>query len=134
MNPTQTPMLVYPTLHYQNGGVVIDGNGATNVPGLYCVGEVAGGIHGRNRLMGNALLEIISFGRRAGAEAVANAPVRGHKKITLDHVSKLRRELTRAGLPIEIKGPLLFPEYAGFDTDINYTGVKDDMLRIGLTE
>ena len=63
------PFLVYPTLHYQNGGVAIDKDGATNVPGLYCVGELAGGIHGRNRLMGNALLDIFSIGRRAGAAA-----------------------------------------------------------------
>ena len=65
----QEPFLVYPTLHYQNGGVAIDKDGATSVAGLYCVGEVTGGIHGRNRLMGNALLDILSMGRRAGAKA-----------------------------------------------------------------
>ena len=68
----QEPFLVYPTLHYQNGGVAIDKDGATSVPGLYCVGEVTGGIHGRNRLMGNALLDILSMGRRAGAQGGAN--------------------------------------------------------------
>ena len=73
IDPRLDPLLVHPTLHYQNGGVVIDVNGATTVPGLYAVGEVAGGIHGRNRIMGNALLEIISFGRRAGAAATAAA-------------------------------------------------------------
>ncbi len=61
---SQEPFLVYPTLHYQNGGVAIDKEGATSVPDLYCVGEVTGGIHGRNRLMGNALLDILSMGRR----------------------------------------------------------------------
>jgi len=49
---TKTPMLIYPTLHYQNGGVVINKKGLSSIPGLYCVGEVSGGIHGRNRLMG----------------------------------------------------------------------------------
>ena len=69
LDAAQEPFIVYPTLHYQNGGVAIDKHGATDVPGLYCVGEVTGGIHGRNRLMGNALLDILSMGRRAGAKA-----------------------------------------------------------------
>ena len=67
----RTPFMVYPTLHYQNGGIAIDGDGATDVPGLFCAGEIAGGIHGRNRMMGNALLDIFSFGRRAGTKAAA---------------------------------------------------------------
>ena len=66
IDPSLEPLLIYPTLHYQNGGVVIDGDGASSVAGLYCVGELSGGIHGRNRLMGNALLDILAFGRRAG--------------------------------------------------------------------
>ncbi|MES2019605.1 MAG: FAD-dependent oxidoreductase, partial [Pseudomonadota bacterium] len=72
-DPAAAPLLVHPTLHYQNGGVAIDGDGASDVAGLYCVGELAGGIHGRNRLMGNALLDVLSFGRRAGAHAAAAA-------------------------------------------------------------
>ncbi len=105
------PMLIYPTLHYQNGGVIIDKNGQSTVPGLYCVGEVSGGIHGRNRLMGNALLEIISFGRKAGADAARQRQNRGHKKITLDHISRLRRELMQNHMPMQISSPLLFPDY-----------------------
>ena len=105
------PMLIYPTLHYQNGGVIIDKNGRSTVPGLYCVGEVSGGIHGRNRLMGNALLEIISFGRKAGADAARQRQNRGHKKITLDHISRLRRELMQNHMPMHIRSPLLFPDY-----------------------
>jgi len=111
VDPRIKPLLTYPTLHYQNGGVVIDVNGATTVPGLYAVGEVSGGIHGRNRLMGNALLEIISFGRRAGAMATANHD-RGPKKITLEHVNRMRRALTIAGLPMSERSPQLLPEYA----------------------
>ena len=52
---SKVPMLVYPTLHYQNGGIAIDDGGATSVKGLYSSGEVSGGVHGRNRLMGNSL-------------------------------------------------------------------------------
>ncbi|MGD7413260.1 FAD-binding protein, partial [Ralstonia pseudosolanacearum] len=73
IDPAREPLLVYPTLHYQNGGVVISPDGLTGVPGLYAAGEVTGGIHGRNRLMGNALLDIIAFGRRAGRHAAAHA-------------------------------------------------------------
>ncbi len=110
IDPRIEPLLIYPTLHYQNGGAVIDVNGATTVPGLYAVGEVAGGIHGRNRLMGNALLDIISFGRRAGVAATADRD-RGPKKVTLEHVNRMRRALTLAGLPLILKAPQLLPTY-----------------------
>ncbi len=119
INITKVPMLIYPTLHYQNGGVEIDSNGLSSIPGLYCIGEVSGGIHGKNRLMGNALLEIISFGRRAGTQAVKDRQSRGHKKITIDHISNLRRELMQKGMPMETKSPLLFPDYAKFDMEHN---------------
>ena len=59
------PILVYPTLHYQNGGLNISVDCSTDVSNLYAAGEVAGGIHGRNRLMGNSLLDVIVFGRTA---------------------------------------------------------------------
>ncbi len=111
IDPRVDPLLVHPTLHYQNGGAVIDANGATTVPGLYAVGEVAGGVHGRNRIMGNALLEIISFGRRAGVAAVAERD-RGPKKVTLEHVNRVRRALTLAGMPLERKAPRVLPTYA----------------------
>jgi len=119
----QKPMLIYPTLHYQNGGVVIDVNGRSTVPGLYCIGEVTGGIHGKNRLMGNSLLEIISFGRRAGRHAAEHAPDRPHTKVSIEHLSDLRRALTLAGLPLDEEGPLLFPRYAKFDSDSDYDGL-----------
>ncbi len=111
IDPRIEPLLVHPTLHYQNGGAVIDANGATTVPGLYAVGEVAGGIHGRNRIMGNALLEIISFGRRAGAVATTDRD-RGPKKVTLEHVNRMRRALTLAGLPMTQRAPQVLPDYA----------------------
>ena len=63
---TKEPMLVYPTLHYQNGGLEINTDGESSVPGLFIAGEVSGGMHGENRLMGNSLLDILVFGRIAG--------------------------------------------------------------------
>ena len=65
---SKEPMLVYPTLHYQNGGICVNGNSETILPGLYAAGEAIGGVHGENRLMGNSLQDIITFGRRAGKE------------------------------------------------------------------
>jgi len=69
VDPLSEPILTYPVLHYQNGGLVIDERGETTVDGLYACGEIAGGTHGRNRMMGNSLLECTVFGRRAGAAA-----------------------------------------------------------------
>ncbi|MCP4125611.1 MAG: FAD-dependent oxidoreductase [Gammaproteobacteria bacterium] len=124
-----TPLLVYPTLHYQNGGVQIDKNGLSTVPGLYCVGEVSGGIHGRNRIMGNALLDIICFGRRAGAHAAGHNRRPGHKKISIEHLSSLRRNLTMSKMPMEQKGPMLFPECAKFEDDSDYDGLHKNRNR-----
>src|SRR6201997_88469 len=66
-------ILPYPVLHYQNGGLVIDEHGETTLPGLYACGEIAGGTHGRNRMMGNSLLECVVYGRRAGRAAAEKA-------------------------------------------------------------
>jgi succinate dehydrogenase / fumarate reductase flavoprotein subunit len=67
---SQQPMEVAPTAHYSMGGVVVDpATHATDVPGLYAVGEVAAGLHGANRLGGNSLAETLVFGRRAGQAA-----------------------------------------------------------------
>ena len=67
IDPLREPILTYPVLHYQNGGLVIDEHGETTLDGLYACGEIAGGTHGRNRMMGNSLLECCVFGRRAGS-------------------------------------------------------------------
>ena len=114
-DPAQEPFLVYPTLHYQNGGVAIDKDGASSVPGLYCVGELAGGIHGRNRLMGNALLDILSMGRRAGGKVAESTGSFALGRAGVSHVHGWQRELTLAGLPLHVKSPQLFPTYAHFD-------------------
>jgi L-aspartate oxidase len=73
IDPLREPILTYPVLHYQNGGLVIDEHSETTVEGLFACGEIAGGTHGRNRMMGNSLLECTVFGRRAGAKAAERA-------------------------------------------------------------
>ena len=73
IDPLSEPILTYPVLHYQNGGLVIDEDGQTTLEGLYACGEIAGGTHGRNRMMGNSLLECTVFGRRAGRAAAEKA-------------------------------------------------------------
>ncbi len=69
IDPLEERILTYPVLHYQNGGLVIDTDAETTLDGLYACGEIAGGTHGRNRMMGNSLLECCVFGRRAGRAA-----------------------------------------------------------------
>jgi succinate dehydrogenase / fumarate reductase flavoprotein subunit/L-aspartate oxidase len=69
IDPLAEPILTYPVLHYQNGGLVIDTDGETTLEGIFACGEIAGGTHGRNRMMGNSLLECCVFGRRAGTAA-----------------------------------------------------------------
>src|SRR6266516_417932 len=73
IDPLTQPILTFPVLHYQNGGLVIDDRSETTVEGLFACGEIAGGTHGRNRMMGNSLLECTVFGRRAGAAAARRA-------------------------------------------------------------
>jgi aspartate oxidase len=73
IDPLAEPLLTFPVLHYQNGGLVVDEHGKTTVEGLFACGEIAGGAHGRNRMMGNSLLECCVFGRRAGRAAAEKA-------------------------------------------------------------
>jgi succinate dehydrogenase/fumarate reductase flavoprotein subunit len=108
----QLPLLAYPTLHYQNGGMVIGVNGGTDMPGLFAAGEVTGGVHGHNRLMGNALLEILVFGLRAGKTAaqfaksttISNSP-------GLTHLSAFLEELDQKDCNKDNIGPKLLPNY-----------------------
>ena len=73
IDPLAEKLLTYPVLHYQNGGLVIDADAETTLEGVYACGEIAGGTHGRNRMMGNSLLECVVFGRRAGKAAAGQA-------------------------------------------------------------
>lgn len=107
------PILTYPTQHYQNGGILIDDKGETTVKGLYAAGEAAGGIHGRNRLMGNSLLDILVFGRRAGVAASQSALSVGARfgRLSLDHAKKYNALAKELGFPKERKAPILLPDY-----------------------
>lgn len=106
------PMLVYPTLHYQNGGIRIEADASTAIPGLFAAGEVTGGVHGRNRLIGNSTLDLFVFGRRAGRSAAAYAKEAKLADLTLDHVRKWQQGIHEAGLDDMPVSPMLLPNYA----------------------
>jgi succinate dehydrogenase/fumarate reductase flavoprotein subunit len=109
---TKEPMLVYPTLHYQNGGLDYKATCETVVPGFFCAGEVTGGVHGQNRLMGNSLLDVMVFGRIAGINAAIYAKEKAREgRLTLDHVRAYHRELEDAGIITERISPMLLPDY-----------------------
>ncbi len=106
------PILIYPTLHYQNGGLDITPDCmTTNVENLFVAGEAVGGIHGKNRLMGNSLLDIIVFGRSAGQSAAAKAKTAKVAKLTLDHIAKFEKEIEEAKIETEAVSPKLLPNY-----------------------
>ncbi len=106
------PVLIYPTLHYQNGGVHIDVHSESDVRNLFVAGETSGGLHGRNRLMGNSLLDLMVFGKRAGTTAAERAKSMPQGKLTLEHVKRFRAEAAKRNVSLEVKSPMLFPEYA----------------------
>ena len=107
------PMLIYPTLHYQNGGIKINTEGATTVPGLFAAGECEGGVHGSNRLIGNSTLDIFVFGRRAGRAAANWSKEVKSGSLTLEHVRCWQKDLEQAGLSkLRPVSPLLLPDYA----------------------
>ena len=106
------PILVYPTLHYQNGGVKINKDCQTSVPNLLVAGEAAGGIHGTNRLMGNSLLDVVVFGRQAGmAAGRMYKDISMPEKLTLKHVDDFEAERANAGITDETPSPKLLPSY-----------------------
>jgi len=107
------PILVYPTLHYQNGGLKYNNRGETRVPGLYAAGEVTGGVHGENRLGGNSLMDVLVFGRIAGENAARYAKGMAKEgRLTLDHVRKFHRELEEVGIDRRKVSPILLPDYS----------------------
>jgi succinate dehydrogenase / fumarate reductase flavoprotein subunit len=110
---TKHPILVYPTLHYQNGGVEINERCETKIPGLFGAGEVTGGVHGKNRLMGNSLLDYNVFGRRAGIYAAKYVKKAKIGKITLSHIDKYNKMVEKANIKTTKKAPILLPEYRG---------------------
>ncbi|MGO9458046.1 MAG: fumarate reductase/succinate dehydrogenase flavoprotein subunit [Acidimicrobiales bacterium] len=100
---TATPMEVGPTLHYMMGGVRVDADTeAATVPGLFACGEVAGGMHGANRLGGNSLSDLIVFGRRAGIGAADFAEGRGGDPVVDD--AQVEAVVAEALAPFEREG------------------------------
>ncbi len=116
---SKEPLLVFPTLHYQNGGLAINPDTETPIPGLYVAGEASGGVHGENRLMGNSLLDITVFGRRAGINAGKYALEKGgqSKSLSLEHLKTFNRELEEAGIDTAITSPILLPNYTREETE-----------------
>ncbi|MBF0167180.1 MAG: FAD-binding protein [Alphaproteobacteria bacterium] len=115
---TKQPMLIYPSLHYQNGGVEINGRCETNIPGLYVAGEASGGVHGRNRLMGNSVLDYNVFGRRAGQHASEYAKSVTLGKLNLDHVTSHVKELKANKIETDLVSPMILPSYTPEDVKI----------------
>lgn len=105
------PILVFPTQHYQNGGIEIDPDGKTCIPGLYSAGECSGGVQGRNRLGGNSLLDIFVFGHRSGKSAAQYVKTAKIGRLTLQHVAEYNCALTSLGLENDMPSPLLLPDY-----------------------
>jgi len=97
--------IITPVIHYCMGGLEIDADGAVLgkngvIKGLYCAGEVAGGVHGNNRLGGNSLLDCVVFGRVTGEAATKYILGGDVKKVDL-------KELTKGGLTGEVKASKL---------------------------
>jgi succinate dehydrogenase/fumarate reductase flavoprotein subunit len=105
------PMLVYPSLHYQNGGIEINDRCETNIKGLYAAGEATGGVHGRNRLMGNSVLDYNVFGRRAGRFAAEHVKSATLGKLTLGHIPAYEAALKGAHIKTDRIAPVLLPSY-----------------------
>jgi L-aspartate oxidase len=100
LDPATQPVPVAPAAHYHMGGIAVDANGRSSVPGLWAVGEVAAtGLHGANRLASNSLLEALVFGERAArdiaattaAQAVAGAPLAADRRAATDDTRGLDR-------------------------------------------
>ena len=111
----QEPMLIFPSLHYQNGGVEINAKCETNIPGLYAAGEASGGVHGRNRLMGNSVLDYNVFGLRAGKFAAEYAKKIKLGKLSLEHINTYESELKKAKIKTDRIAPVLLPSYTPED-------------------
>jgi succinate dehydrogenase / fumarate reductase flavoprotein subunit len=116
---TVEPILTYPTLHYQNGGVLIDEwthvlrPSGEPIGGLLAAGEVTGGIHGKNRLVGNSTADIFVFGRRAGIEVSRLVKRLPKPRVSLKHLESFTEELKLLGVPESRRAPILLPDYRG---------------------
>lgn len=126
---TREPILVYPTLHYQNGGIAIQPDTSTSIPGLFVGGEAAGGIHGRNRLMGNSLLDVCVFGRRAGTAAAAWSASLQPGMPTLAHLEKWKHDRQETRLSDGSPSPIILPDYTRKNdlTLLNHPAIEEQV-------
>jgi len=111
IDPIHEPILIYPTQHYQNGGIRVNVNGETEIPNLYAAGEVAGGVHGHNRLGANSLVDIFVFGRRSGIHAAQRTRKVKIGKLSLEHVRAYNTSLMEAAIASKTSSPMLLPDY-----------------------
>jgi succinate dehydrogenase/fumarate reductase flavoprotein subunit len=99
INLTRQPVEIFPIAHYQMGGIEVDADLQSTVPGLYAAGEIAGGANGANRLSGNALPEAMVFGARAGEKAAAyskrNKAQRWDDTLAQPHIDLIRQTAGR---------------------------------------
>jgi len=100
----------------ENGGILIDADARSNIPGLYAAGEVGGGVHGRNRLGANSLVDIFVFGRKAGLHSAGAAKEIQLGKLMLDHVKVYDEQLRSSGIETERVSPVLLPDYTNPET------------------
>ncbi len=130
---SKSPMEVAPTAHYSMGGILVDPNNlSTSVKGLFAAGEVAGGLHGANRLGGNSLAEILVFGKRAGLASIdyskkLNQQERSSKAINSAHenINKFIKNGTELVRPLHYELRQIMWENCGV--------IKSkDLLNIGL--
>jgi succinate dehydrogenase / fumarate reductase flavoprotein subunit len=133
---TKAPMEVAPTTHYMMGGVRVDPESqAATVPGLFAAGEVAGGLHGSNRLGGNSLSDLLVFGRRAGITAAAYARSSAEPCVDATAVEALATELLAPFERPDGENPFAVQEAL---QDVMHTRVgiarSEDDLRTALAE
>ncbi|MGE3158941.1 MAG: FAD-binding protein, partial [Xanthobacteraceae bacterium] len=99
INLTRQPVEIFPIAHYQMGGIEVDADMRSTVPGLYAAGEIAGGANGANRLSGNALPEAMVFGARAGEKAAVystrNKVPRWDDTLAQPHIDLIRQTAGR---------------------------------------
>ena len=118
---SKSPMEVAPTAHYSMGGIHVNPTDLkTSIEGLFSAGEVAGGLHGANRLGGNSLAEILIFGKRAGISSVKyskelNQQVRSIKVIKQAHenINKFIKNGSLLVRPLQHELRLIMWEYCG---------------------
>ena len=118
---SKSPMEVAPTAHYSMGGILVNSKDlSTSVEGLFAAGEVAGGLHGANRLGGNSLAEILIFGKRAGIASSKyskkiNQQLRSNETITLAHenINKFIKNGNELVRPLQHELRLIMWKYCG---------------------